>query len=363
MLLCIGIFYEDLLIKQCDIEVVQFCLFEGFLILFCIESGGEGCNFEFCMCLVFFDLFWELMIVEQCIGCFDCIGCQIFVEICYFRLLSGFGVEIVVFYECFGFFEKLLGGFNVVFGKLFEVIGKVVFSGLCKCQVDFDKVMVEVEVVYDEMQCVVYQEFYCDLYCVEFKEEILEWVFEDFDEIIEDVIVGVCYVFGFQIELYCDGFWYLIEFNLRVCVDLLLGFVGEYSFFGIFQCEVVFVDEGIDFFVIGYLFVDGLFVYIVEDDIGCVVLLCMNEEDEVDKGFGFFVIYLMEDGYEGYVVDQCGKECFEWCDCFMECLFKCQKVKIKEWMECFGWEQVIEKMGKFIEGCGMFLVFVVVCVG
>ena len=47
----------------------------------------------------------------------------------------------------------------------------------------------------------------------------------------------------------------------------------------------------------------------------------------------------------------------------MERPLKCQKVKTKEWTERPGWEQVIEKMGQFIEGRGTPLALAAVRVG
>ncbi|MEM1245801.1 MAG: SNF2-related protein [Acidobacteriota bacterium] len=359
----IGIFHEDLSTKQRDIEVAQFRLPEGPSILLCTESGGEGRNFEFCTRLVLYDLPWEPMTVEQRIGRLDRIGRQIPVETCYFRPPGGFGAEIAALYERLGLFEKPLGGFNVALGKLPEAIGKAALSGSRKRQVDLDKVLAEAEAAYDETQRAAYQELHRDPYRAALKEEILARVPEDLDEITEDVIVGACYALGLQIEPHRDGSRHSIELNSRARVDSLPGLAGEHSFLGTFQREVALADEGIDFFAIGHPLVDGLLAHIAEDDTGRVALLRMNEEDEADKGFGLFAVYPTEDGFEGYAVDQRGKERPEWRDRLMERPLKCQKVKTKEWTERPGWEQVIEKMGQFIADRGTPLALAAVRVG
>ena len=359
----IGIFHEDLSTKQRDIEVAQFRLPEGPSILLSTESGGEGRNFEFCTRIVLYDLPWEPMTVEQRIGRLDRIGRKIPVETCYFRAPEGLGAEVASLYERLGVFEKPLGGFGMALGKLPETIAKAALSGNRKRKVDLEKLVAETEEAYDDVQRAAYHELHREPYQTAMKDGILARVPENLDELTEDVIVGACYALGLQIEPHRDGTRHSIELNARARVDALPGLAGEHNFLGTFQREAALRDEGIDFFASGHPLVEGLLAQISDDETGRVALLRINAEDDEDKGFGLFAVYPTAEGFEGYAVDQRGQERPEWRDRLMERPLKSQKVKASEWTARPGWQQVIEKMGTFIEHRGTPLALAAVRVG
>ncbi len=359
----LGIFHEDLSTKQRDIEVAQFRLPEGPSILISTEAGGEGRNFEFCTRLVLYDLPWEPMTVEQRIGRLDRIGREMPVEICYFRPPGGLGGEVAALYERLRVFEEPLGGFGMALGKLPQSIEKAALKGSRKRPVDLEKVLGDAEAAYDDVQRAAYQELHREPFEPEMTDSILARVPEDLDELMEDVIVGACYALGLQIEPHRDGTRHSIELNARARVDALPGLAGEHSFLGTFQREAALADEGIDFFATGHPLVEGLLAQIREDATGRVALLRITPESDEDKGFGLFAVYPTEDGFEGYAIDQRGKERPEWRDRLMERPLKSQKVKASEWTERPGWQQVIEKMGSLIEHKGQPLALAAVRVG
>jgi Superfamily II DNA/RNA helicases, SNF2 family len=70
----IALFHEDMTIIQRDRNAAWFAEEDGARMLVCSEIGSEGRNFQFCQCLVLFDLPLHPELVEQRIGRLDRIG-------------------------------------------------------------------------------------------------------------------------------------------------------------------------------------------------------------------------------------------------------------------------------------------------
>ena len=90
------------------------------------EVGSEGLDYQFCDCIVNYDLPWNPMKIEQRIGRIDRWG-QKSESIAIFNLITPGTVDADIYFRCLwriGIFEKALGGSEEILGEISKEIKK-----------------------------------------------------------------------------------------------------------------------------------------------------------------------------------------------------------------------------------------------
>ena len=138
----VGLIYGGIDLDEREIITEQFRSGE-IQILLSSEVGGEGLDFQFCNCMINYDLPWNPMRVEQRIGRLDRYG-QLSPKI----LIYNFSVEDTVESRIFGrlyqriqIFEKYIGELEGILGKEIRDLTKLVVS--TKLTPDEEKVKIE----------------------------------------------------------------------------------------------------------------------------------------------------------------------------------------------------------------------------
>ena len=96
-------------------------------VLLMSEIGSEGLDYQFCDCIVNYDLPWNPMIVEQRIGRIDRIG-QKSESIGIFNLITPGTVDADIYYRCLmriGVFESAIGGSEAILGEITKGIRNI----------------------------------------------------------------------------------------------------------------------------------------------------------------------------------------------------------------------------------------------
>lgn len=99
-------------------------------ILLSSEVGCEGLDYEFCDCLVNYDLPWNPMRIEQRIGRIDRFG-QRSEKILIFNFITPGTVEERIFHRCFtrlGIFSNTVGDLEEVLGELVQDLTRLAFD-------------------------------------------------------------------------------------------------------------------------------------------------------------------------------------------------------------------------------------------
>jgi ATP-dependent helicase HepA len=125
----VALFHEDMTIIQRDRNAAWFAEENGARMLVCSEIGSEGRNFQFCQCLVLFDLPLYPELVEQRIGRLDRIGQKAVIHLYVPYIKDTFQQTLVRWYH-----EGLdvFNGNEPAAGLVFEALGdrlKKAFDG------------------------------------------------------------------------------------------------------------------------------------------------------------------------------------------------------------------------------------------
>ena len=126
----VALFHEDMTIIQRDRNAAWFSEENGARMLVCSEIGSEGRNFQFCQCLVLFDLPIHPELVEQRIGRLDRIGQQAVINL-YVPYVSGTCQETLVrwYHEGLDVFNRNVPAAGLVFETLRDRLVKVLDGG------------------------------------------------------------------------------------------------------------------------------------------------------------------------------------------------------------------------------------------
>ncbi len=360
----VGVFHEDLSLKQRDIEVAQFRLPSGPSMMISTECGGEGRNFEFCTRMVLFDLPWNPMVTEQRVGRLDRIGRTIPVETVYFRWPGGLDRVIADLYERLEIFQHPLGAFerelSGVEAKITELALDAESLPQGKRAADpFAELLAQAREAYGRVEAAAYHELHRDPYRPEMADSILARVPEGLEELTQRVVLGASRQLGLRVtERGFDedegGKLHSIVLDSRAKVDSLpyVGFEG--SFYGSFRREQAVGDDTVDYFASGHPLVEGLMAHLEESPKGRVALVRVREPAEgMEKGFGLVAIF--EDGPEHriVVVDTKGRARKEWAELFERDPFPGERVgKPEEWTEQKSWPTMIRALGALFEKWG-----------
>jgi ATP-dependent helicase HepA len=126
----VALFHEDMTIIQRDRNAAWFAEENGARMLVCSEIGSEGRNFQFCQCLVLFDLPLYPELVEQRIGRLDRIGQQAVIHL-YVPYVRDTSQEPLVrwYHEGLDVFNGNVPAAGLVFEALHERLIKAVNGG------------------------------------------------------------------------------------------------------------------------------------------------------------------------------------------------------------------------------------------
>jgi ATP-dependent helicase HepA len=126
----VALFHEDMTIIQRDRNAAWFAEENGARMLVCSEIGSEGRNFQFCQCLVLFDLPLHPELVEQRIGRLDRIGQQAVIHL-YIPYVRNTSQETLVrwYHEGLDVFNRNIPAAGLVFEALHERLIKAINGG------------------------------------------------------------------------------------------------------------------------------------------------------------------------------------------------------------------------------------------
>jgi len=302
----VAIFHEDLSTERRDIEVAQFRLADGPMVLVSTECGGEGRNFEFCHRLVLYDLPWNPAVVEQRIGRLDRIGRRRPTEIVYFRPPSGFGMTLAGLYEAIGLFDQPLGGLVRELGHVAREVERQALSA-GDDDVDpgaFFEVLEEAREAHDRIREAAYHELHRDPYDPSLATGILERVPEELETFTRALVLRAAARFGFDVEeLDSRGTW-LIRLGYEALVDRLPGIPAGSELRGTFDRAWAVENEALDFFASGHPLVEGILTELEEGPRGRAAFLNLSGDDDAS---GLLAIYEQGAGFRVEVVDAAGR--------------------------------------------------------
>ncbi|MEM7349743.1 MAG: SNF2-related protein [Acidobacteriota bacterium] len=344
----VGIFHEGLSLKRRDVEVAQFRLPDGPVLLISTECGGEGRNFEFCRRLVLFDLPWSPGVVEQRIGRLDRIGRTLPTEIVYFRPPGGLGRAIVRLYEQIGLFSEPLGALERELRHVQQVIERTAVAGHEDPDpAVFDEVLDEARDAGVRVREAAYHALHHEPYRQAMAEPILERVPEDLEILNEEVVLRAAARFGFEVEQQSGPRTWLIEHGAQALVDHLPGVSPGARFLGTFDRATAVEDETIEFFASGHPLVEGILAELDEGERGQVTLLQVAGDEEV---FGLLAIYRRGAGFEAVAIDGRGQRRDDLAELLIARDVDREHIDPRKWTSQPSWERGIRKLAKALPG-------------
>jgi ATP-dependent helicase HepA len=310
----VGVFHEDLTPAARDLEVAQFAQADGPILLISTESGGEGRNFEFCRCLVLFDLPWDPVLLEQRIGRLDRISRTRPVEVCYFRPPGGLAAQVARLYEALGIFREPLGGLDRSLHHVEEAIRSATLSH--PPQLDVEAVVRETHEARARMNRALYHDLHRNRYRPELAPGILARIPSDLERRTAEVVLEACGQFGFEtVAKGSRATWY-IEFGSESVVESLPGVAEGTRWLGTFDREEAVRRETLDFFASGHPLVEGILLELEDGHRGQIAMLEVRGTGVTGGG----VLAMVKRGaeFEAVVVDLKGRRHPEWARFFTE---------------------------------------------
>ena len=343
-----GVFHEDMLPGQRDLEVAQFRQQGGPSLLLSTECGGEGRNFEFCRRIVLFDLPWSPTVVEQRIGRLDRIGRARPVEIVFFRPPSGLGATVARLYESLRIFEEPLGGVDRELGQVEETLrGFALGEGT---EHEMLQAVARARAARDHVQLAAEHALHRDPYAPDMADSILARVPDDLDERTEEVVRTACERLGLHVEQGRGASVWSIELGHRAFVESLPGVPAGASYVGTFSREDAVEDESIDFFSSGHPLVEGIFAELEDGPRGRVGLLHADAAPGTDEsGFGLLAVYKDGPRFEPVAWDLSGRERGDWAQRLTRQPLRSRRIDAEAWTETPGWAETFRRLGERID--------------
>ena len=278
----VGVFHEDLTPAARDLEVAQFAQADGPTLLISTESGGEGRNFEFCRCLVLFDLPWDPVLLEQRIGRLDRISRTRPVEVCYFRPAGGLAAQIARLYETLGIFREPLGGLDRSLHHVEEAIRRATHAH--PPRLDVEAVVRETHEARARMNRALYHDLHRNRYRPELAPGILARIPADLERRTAEVVLEACGQFGFEtVPKGGRATWY-IEFGSEAVVESIPGVTEGTRWLGTFDRDEAVQRETLDFFASGHPLVEAIVAELADGTHGRVALLEIPGHPSDDTG-------------------------------------------------------------------------------
>jgi ATP-dependent helicase HepA len=148
-------------------------------------------------------------------------------------------------------------------------------------------------------------------------------------------MVTVCTRLGFAVEHTRGRRTFAIEMGNESLVDNLPGVPGGSSYIGSFDREEAVADETIDFFASGHPLVEGVFAHIEDGQMGRVVRLEVEIDD--DSGYGLVALYKDGPGFDVVAHDHSGRNRPDWAAAFRQRPLRARRTTAdlddREWTE------------------------------
>ena len=341
----VAVFHEDLSPGQRDIEVAQFRLPGGPMILISTECGGEGRNFEFCARLVLFDLPWNPAAVEQRIGRLDRIGRTRPVEIVTFQPPSGLGRDIERLYTAIGLFREPLGGVERELAEVQAGLEAAIDEGGLGAD-RLAGLVTRVGAARTRVREAAWHELHREPFRPELGPGILARLPADLESLTEEVVRTACERYGFEAEPGRGRRVWGFEFSTRAFIDHLPGVPAGGRFLGTFDRETAVGDEGLDFFASGHPLVEGVLAELEDGPRGRVALLDVDLPEVPDGGERIGLLAISRDGarLEAVALDAEGRPRPDWARRLLTRPLRTRRVVPEAWTARPDWAERIQDL-------------------